>query len=203
MEVHMLARVLVIASCIGFSLMQTANAQQKPASVDEMNILSSRIQIILQHLKINSATPPVDMSLYPSMTSDQITYWLERFNSSLSAPPAKEIAFSVHASRPFSSTQDDPPCGESINGGILPPGYAHCVMPCVELPPGTKPIKVIMYAKNRHDSGYQECTSGSACPIWWSKWWSTPEIYEHKVCGHFKNWSHDTDRDIKMVVQYQ
>jgi hypothetical protein len=103
------------------------------------------------------------------------------------------------------ATSEDPPCGTRVNGAILPPGYAACGRPCVDIP-NAQITGTILTATDY--TGTKPCYgNGRGCDIGWSKFWSTPEIYpkgDHQtVCGNVKNWSDNRPRTFRMVVQYQ
>jgi hypothetical protein len=103
----------------------------------------------------------------------------------------------------FQANGTDPPCGAIVNGAVLPPGYASCANNfCVALPGDVGEVtKITMVASDRF--GERECIGGNDCGIGWSKFWSSPEQHPDKICGHFKNWSHDRDRTPAFLVSYR
>ncbi|MCG7363508.1 hypothetical protein MHZ93_19805 [Roseomonas sp. ACRSG] len=103
----------------------------------------------------------------------------------------------------FSSSNNDPPCGEDVNGAILPPGRARCGRPCLDMPP--VPIKETRLSMVDGETEYI-CPNGGNCGPGWAKFWSSPEVFpagdHQRVCANVKNWSENRTRRFIMRVIY-
>ena len=100
----------------------------------------------------------------------------------------------------------DPACGMEVavqgHKAVFPPGSALCTDVCLNIPESTQIVGVELHASNGKDIG-PGCKNGEECGVGWSKWWESPQRWGTKVCGHFKNWSHDMNRTATMIIFYK